>query len=69
MNNEALAMVLRKLLTIVGTVLTARGFLPQGTIDTDLIEGLVGLAMLGISTYWSNRNRKKLEDVPGPAGK
>lgn len=68
MNNEALAMVLRKLLTIVGTVLTARGFLPQGAVDADLIQGLVGLIMVLISTYWSDRNRRKLEDVAG-AGK
>lgn len=66
MNNEAALMVLRKVLTIAGTVLMARGLVPQGSVDSDLIEGVVGLIMLGVSTYWSNRNRKKLEDVPQP---
>lgn len=69
MNNEVALMVIRKVLTIVGTILTARGLVPQGSVDADLIQGVAGLIMLGVSTYWSNRNRKKLEDVPGPAGK
>ena len=63
MNNEMLAMVLRKTLTIIGASLVAKGIIPQTALDQELIAGIAGLAMLAISVWWSKNNAKKVTEA------
>ena len=58
--NETYLMVIRKLLTIVASMLVARGLLPETAMDNELIVGLAGVILLGLSTIWSNSNKKKI---------